>query len=86
MRFPRVKAEGQGFYHCVSRVVEGRFILRLLQALLWLLSEQYSIQSLAMRRLFPDWSYDRPETYPFASPEPNLPPGLFQDLDLPDNP
>ena len=25
MRFPRVKAEGQGFYHCISRVVEGRF-------------------------------------------------------------
>ena len=26
MRFPRIKANGQGFYHCVSRVVEGRFI------------------------------------------------------------
>ena len=26
MRFPRVKADGQGFYHCVSRVVERRFI------------------------------------------------------------
>ena len=26
MRFPRVKAEGQGFYHCLSRTVEGRFI------------------------------------------------------------
>src|SRR5438105_6117481 len=26
MRFPRVKGEGQSFYHCVSRVVEGRFI------------------------------------------------------------
>jgi putative transposase len=26
MRFPRVKAEGQGFYHCISRTVEGRFI------------------------------------------------------------
>ena len=26
MRFPRVKAEGESFYHCVSRVVEGRFI------------------------------------------------------------
>jgi hypothetical protein len=26
MRFPRVKANGHGFYHCVSRVVEGRFI------------------------------------------------------------
>ena len=28
MRFPRVKADGQGFYHCVSRVVERRFIFR----------------------------------------------------------
>ena len=28
MRFPGVKAEGQGFYHCVSRVVEGRFIFQ----------------------------------------------------------
>jgi putative transposase len=26
MRFPRVKAEGHSFYHCISRVVEGRFI------------------------------------------------------------
>ena len=26
MRFPRVKAPGRGFYHCMSRVVEGRFI------------------------------------------------------------
>jgi putative transposase len=26
MRFPRVKAEGQSFYHCISRVVEGRLI------------------------------------------------------------
>jgi REP element-mobilizing transposase RayT len=26
MRFPRVKAKGHGFYHCISRVVEGRFI------------------------------------------------------------
>src|ERR1700730_16032119 len=26
MRFPRIKAEGQSFYHCISRVVEGRFI------------------------------------------------------------
>ena len=26
MRFPRVKAEGQSFYHCVSRVVDARFI------------------------------------------------------------
>jgi len=29
MRFPRVKANGQGFYHCVSRVVEGRFIFQI---------------------------------------------------------
>jgi hypothetical protein len=28
MRFPRVKADGQAFYHCVSRVVEGRFIFQ----------------------------------------------------------
>src|SRR5499427_5883643 len=28
MRFPRVKANGRGFYHCVSRVVEGRFIFQ----------------------------------------------------------
>ena len=28
MRFPRVKAEGQSFYHCISRVVEGRFIFQ----------------------------------------------------------
>ena len=28
MRFPRVKANGHGFYHCVSRVVEGRFIFQ----------------------------------------------------------
>src|ERR1700722_9262356 len=26
MRFPRVKVEGQSFYHCMSRVVDGRFI------------------------------------------------------------
>src|ERR1700693_3503425 len=26
MRFPRVKAEGQSYYHCISRIVEGRFI------------------------------------------------------------
>src|ERR1700739_823271 len=26
MRFPRVKGEGRSFYHCISRVVEGRFI------------------------------------------------------------
>jgi REP element-mobilizing transposase RayT len=26
MRFPRVKADGQAFYHCISRVVERRFI------------------------------------------------------------
>jgi putative transposase len=29
MRFPRVKAEGQSFYHCVSRVVDGRFIFQI---------------------------------------------------------
>jgi REP element-mobilizing transposase RayT len=28
MRFPRVKANGHGFYHCVSRVVECRFIFQ----------------------------------------------------------
>jgi len=28
MRFPRVKADGQGYYPCVSRVVEGRFIFQ----------------------------------------------------------
>jgi len=28
MRFARVKSEGQSFYHCVSRVVEGRFIFQ----------------------------------------------------------
>jgi hypothetical protein len=28
MRFPRVKASGRGFCHCVSRVVEGRFIFQ----------------------------------------------------------
>jgi len=28
MRFPRVKADGQAFYHCVSRVVDGRFIFQ----------------------------------------------------------
>ena len=28
MRLPRVKAEGQGFYHCISRVVDGLFIFR----------------------------------------------------------
>jgi REP element-mobilizing transposase RayT len=26
--FPRVKAEGQSFYHCVSRVVDRRFIFQ----------------------------------------------------------
>ena len=26
MRFPRVKAQGQGFYHCISRFVHGLFI------------------------------------------------------------
>ena len=29
MRFPRVKADGQGFYHCISGVVEGRFIFQI---------------------------------------------------------
>jgi len=29
MRFPRVKADGQGFYHCVSRVVDGCFIFQM---------------------------------------------------------
>jgi putative transposase len=28
MRFPRVKAEGQGFYHCISRAVHRLFIFR----------------------------------------------------------
>ena len=28
MRFPRVKTEGQGFYHCVSRVVDRQFIFQ----------------------------------------------------------
>jgi hypothetical protein len=28
MRFPRAKAEGQSFYHCVSRVVDGLFIFQ----------------------------------------------------------
>jgi putative transposase len=28
MRFPRVKAEGHSFYHCVSRVVDARFIFQ----------------------------------------------------------
>jgi putative transposase len=28
VRFPRVKAEGQSFYHCVSRVVDRRFIFQ----------------------------------------------------------
>jgi len=28
MRFPRVKAESQSFYDCVSSVVDGRFIFR----------------------------------------------------------
>ena len=26
MRFPRIKPEGQSFFHCISRIVEGRFI------------------------------------------------------------
>jgi hypothetical protein len=28
MRFSCVKAEGQSFYHCVSRVVDRRFIFQ----------------------------------------------------------
>jgi REP element-mobilizing transposase RayT len=28
MRFPRVKVDGQGFYHCISRFVHGLFIFR----------------------------------------------------------
>src|ERR1700739_4917411 len=28
MRFPRVKAEGQSFYHCVSRVVDRQYIFQ----------------------------------------------------------
>src|SRR5208282_1030951 len=28
MRFPRIKAEGQSFYHCVSRVVDRQFIFQ----------------------------------------------------------
>src|SRR5258707_14942954 len=28
MRFPRVKVEGQSFYHCVSRVVDRQFIFQ----------------------------------------------------------
>jgi putative transposase len=28
MRFPRVKGEGPSFYHCVSRVVDARFIFQ----------------------------------------------------------
>ena len=28
MRLPRIKAEGPGFYHCISRVIERRFILQ----------------------------------------------------------
>jgi hypothetical protein len=28
MRFPRVKADGQGFDHCVSKVVARRFIFQ----------------------------------------------------------
>src|ERR1700692_2024323 len=28
VRFPRVKAEGQSFYHCVSRVVDRQFIFQ----------------------------------------------------------
>jgi putative transposase len=28
MRMPRVKAEGQGFYHCISRIIERRYIFQ----------------------------------------------------------
>ena len=28
MRFPRVKAEDQSFYHCVSRVVDAQLIFQ----------------------------------------------------------
>jgi hypothetical protein len=28
MRFPRANAEGQSFYHCVSSVVDSRFIFQ----------------------------------------------------------
>jgi REP element-mobilizing transposase RayT len=28
MRLPRIKSEGPGFYHCISRVIERRFILQ----------------------------------------------------------
>ena len=28
MRFPRIKVEGRSCYHCISRVVEGRFIFQ----------------------------------------------------------
>ena len=28
MRFPRVKAEGQSFYHCVCGVVDRQFIFQ----------------------------------------------------------
>jgi putative transposase len=28
VRFPRVKVEGQGYYHCVSKVVDRRFIFQ----------------------------------------------------------
>jgi hypothetical protein len=28
MRMSRVKAEGQGFYHCISRIIERRYIFQ----------------------------------------------------------
>jgi hypothetical protein len=28
MRQPRIKGQGQSFYHCVSRVVDGRFLFQ----------------------------------------------------------
>ena len=31
MRLPRITAEGSGFYHCLSRVIDRRFILQNLE-------------------------------------------------------
>jgi hypothetical protein len=28
MRQPRIKGQGESFYHCVSRVVDGRFLFQ----------------------------------------------------------
>jgi hypothetical protein len=52
------------------------------------LEEQFSIESLARKRLFPRLSSDRPtgtSRSPFIA-ESNLPAGLFTDLDSPYNP